>query len=342
VQKSIENIDAEIIVVDNNSTDGSCDMIKENFPVVKLIQNTENFGFSKGNNIGVSVATGKYVCILNPDTVVPENGFKELLHFAKNKNNLGVIGCHLIDGTGAFLPESKRNIPTPFTALKKILGNDRAYYGRLNEEAIGSVNVLVGAFMLLKTDVYKAVGGFDEDYFMYGEDIDLSYKVIKMGFQNYYYGGVSVIHFKGESTIRDKTYVKRFYGAMKVFYKKHFYYGIVMLFLVNIGIKLMSLKPYKIIVKERKTARIIIVSKLENTKLEQQLKEPLSYSENLENFESNSMVILNTAAMTFQRIINVLKSHKKSQNIMFRIWPEGRNFIIGSDSAIARGEVIKF
>ncbi|MEM6687464.1 MAG: glycosyltransferase family 2 protein, partial [Bacteroidota bacterium] len=211
VQAAIETLDAEIIVIDNNSPDDSCDMMRTIFPEIKLIANQENVGFAKANNQGVQVAKGEYVCILNPDTIVAEDTFTQILEFAQTVENLGIVGCKLIDGSGAFLPESKRNIPTPIVSVKKILGNSNSgYYSELDKKEIGKVDILVGAFMLLKKSVYDTVGGFDEDYFMYGEDIDLSYKIRKAGFQNYYFGKTTVLHYKGESTLKDKTYAKRF------------------------------------------------------------------------------------------------------------------------------------
>ena len=134
VQVAIQNIDAEIIVVDNNSADDSCDMVKQLFPSVRLIENKENSGFSKGNNIGVAQAKGEYLCILNPDTVVSEDTFTKLIDFSDAKENLGIVGCQLIDGKGEFLPESKRNIPNPKVALKKLIGDDKAYYANHLED----------------------------------------------------------------------------------------------------------------------------------------------------------------------------------------------------------------
>ena len=223
VEQSITSIDAEIIVVDNDSSDDSCDMVKQKFPSVTLISNKENVGFAKANNQGVKIAKGEYVCILNPDTVIAEDTFIKLLEFAKTKSDIGAIGCKLIDGSGKFLPESKRNVPVVKVALQKLFGNGKNYYANhLNENETGKVDVLVGAFMFLKRDVYIKVKGFDEDYFMYGEDIDLSYKLLQSGFQNYYFGETTCIHYKGESTAKDKKYTERFYKAMKLFYKKHF------------------------------------------------------------------------------------------------------------------------
>ena len=160
VQCAIQELDAEIIVVDNNSSDDSCFMMKQRFPDVKLIENKENLGFPKGNNIGVAQAKGEYICILNPDTVIAEDTFIKLLKFAKQQKNLGIIGVKLIDGAGNFLPESKRGIPTPFVAITKIFGLYKwfpksttftKYYAKhLNENETGKVDILVGALMVIK------------------------------------------------------------------------------------------------------------------------------------------------------------------------------------------------
>ena len=231
VQKALETIEGEIIVIDNNSSDDSCTMMKQRFPKVKLIQNKENVGFPKGNNIGVAQAQGEYICILNPDTVVAEDTFTKVLAFAKRQKNIGIVGCKLIDGAGNFLPESKRGVPTPWVAFTKISGLYKLfpkskifgeyYAGHLNENQTGKVAILVGAFMVMKRDLYLEVGGFDEDCFMYSDDIDLSYQILKKGKSNYYFDESAVIHYKGESTIKDETYLKRFQEAMQFFYKKH-------------------------------------------------------------------------------------------------------------------------
>jgi GT2 family glycosyltransferase len=162
VEAAVAGLEAEIIVVDNNSKDESCAMIEEKFPKVKLIANKDNSGFSKGNNIGVAQAKGEYICILNPDTVVAEDTFRALLNFANKQNNLGIVGCKLIDGNGDFLPESKRNIPVPKIAIQKALGNAKNYYANhIKENEIAKADVFVGAFMLMKRKVYNQVNGFD-------------------------------------------------------------------------------------------------------------------------------------------------------------------------------------
>ncbi|HYD92403.1 MAG TPA: glycosyltransferase family 2 protein, partial [Flavobacterium sp.] len=184
VQRALEGIDAEIIVVDNNSPDDSCAMMKERFPDVKLIENKDNPGFPKGNNIGVAAAKGEYVCILNPDTIVAEDTFVKALAFAESKSDLGILGVKLIDGRGYSLPESKRGVPTPWVAFTKIGGLyklfpenktfNRYYAQHIGENETGKVDILVGAFMLMKRSLYLEVGGFDENCFMYSDDIDLS------------------------------------------------------------------------------------------------------------------------------------------------------------------------
>ena len=203
VQKALEGIDGEIIIVDNNSSDDSCAMMKQLFPAIKLIENKENLGFPKGNNMGVAHAKGDYVCILNPDTVVAEDTFSKILQSENWQPNTGIIGCKLIDGNGNFLPESKRGVPTPWVAFTKIFGLykmfpklelfNQYYAQHLSENSSGKVDILVGAFMMMKRDLYNEIGGFDENCFMYSDDIDLSYSVIKKGKHNYYFAETSVI-----------------------------------------------------------------------------------------------------------------------------------------------------
>ena len=223
VTKALKPIKGEIIVVDNHSSDESCAMVKQYFPEVKLIENKTNVGFGKANNQGVAQAQGDYILILNPDTIIPENTFILLLNFAKSQTQLGAVGTALYDGTGTFLPESKRNIPTPKVAFNKLLAKDRSYYNsNLKENDTGEVEILVGAFMFLKRSNYEQVGGFDERYFMFGEDIDLSYTLLQNGLKNFYFPKFKVIHFKGESSVKDEKYLNNFYGAMDLFYDKYF------------------------------------------------------------------------------------------------------------------------
>lgn len=343
VKAATATIDAEIIVVDNNSSDDSCNMVRQLFPEVILIENKKNLGFSKGNNQGVAIAKGDYVCILNPDTVVPEDAFVQLLKFSKTKEDLGIVGCKLIDGSGGFLPESKRNIPVVKVALQKIRGNATNYYANhVQEDEVAKVEILVGAFMFMKRAVYNGLNGFDEDYFMYGEDIDLSYKAMKSGLNNYYLGTTTVIHFKGESTLKDASYAKRFYGAMQIFYKKHFKSNAVFNMMVWMGIKLafMFRKPPKVVKKASKNMYVFSNEDLQY--LSGKLPQSILLIDSLEEIEDASTVIFNTSSMTYREIISNMIHLNKKKMVSFRIFIQNSNVVIGSDSSNSRGEVITF
>ena len=344
MQEAIRQIDAEIIVVDNNSKDSSCDMVKAQFPNVTLIENKENLGFSKGNNIGVKHAKGEYLCILNPDTVVAEDTFIKILNFAQTKTNLGIVGCKLINGVGEYLPESKRNIPYVKAALLKLVGNSEAYYANhLEENQTGKVDVFVGAFMLIKRDVYIKMNGFDEDYFMYGEDIDLSYKVLKAGFNNYYYADTTIIHYKGESTLRDKNYAKRFYGAMQIFYKKHFRKNIVFDVLVWLGVKVVYALRVQPVLKEKHIERYVLLSDKMNTQMHAALTKNIVLETHLKNIKPNDEVVLDISFLGYKKAIAIIERLKNQTTaVTFKILPQQSNFILGSDNAISRGEVIKW
>ncbi len=231
--KSLKGLSGEIIVVDNNSIDGSVDLVREKFPDVKLIANKENTGFSRANNQAMEIAQGQYVLLLNPDTVVEEDTFEKCVSFMDMHPNAGGLGVKMIDGTGNFLPESKRGLPSPWVAFYKIFGLSTLFrrskkFGRyhlsyLDKDQIHEVEILSGAFMLMRKEALNKVGLLDEDFFMYGEDIDLSYRILKGGYKNYYYPETSIIHYKGESTKKSSVnYVFVFYRAMVIFAKKHF------------------------------------------------------------------------------------------------------------------------
>ncbi|MFI5206350.1 MAG: glycosyltransferase family 2 protein, partial [Candidatus Paceibacterales bacterium] len=233
VNRAIRGIDAEVFVVDNASSDNSCQMVRQKFPAVILLQSTTNLGFSKGNNLAIEKATGEYVLLLNPDTVVAEDTFGKCLAFMDNHPDAGALGARMVDGKGTFLPESKRGLPTPAVAFYKTFGFARLFpqsktfgkyhLGYLPENETNEVDILSGAFMLLRKSVLDKIGLLDEAFFMYGEDIDLSYRVTKAGYKNYYFADTTIIHYKGESTRKGSlNYVKVFYNAMIIFAKKHF------------------------------------------------------------------------------------------------------------------------
>lgn len=343
VEAALIDIDSEIIVIDNWSKDESCEMVKRKFPKIKLIENTENFGFSKGNNIAVKEAQGEFICILNPDTVVAEDTFTAVLKFPEEKRNIGILGCRLIDGQGRFLPESKRKIPTPNVAIKKMLGLTNSYYMQeLSEKSIGPVPVFVGAFMLLRKSIYDEVNGFDEDYFMYGEDIDLSYKVSQAGYDNLYIGETTVVHYKGESTLKDNIYAKRFYGAMQIFYNKHFKSNVVFDTLVWLGIALAPLFKRPVAISEDNKKRYVLLSSEMNTHLEQALKQELILQLNFEHYDDDTEYILDNNHLSFRSVIEIISNTPKNCSATFKILPKNSNFIIGSNSSKRRGAIIPF
>lgn len=230
---AMKGLAVEVYVVDNISIDGSVEMVKEKFPWVHLIANKENVGFSKANNQAVRVSSGKYVLLLNPDTVVEEDTFSKTIQFMDEHPKCGGLGVKMIDGKGEFLPESKRGLPTPSVAFYKISGLARLFpkskkfgkyhLGYLPMEETNKIEILSGAFMMMRRETLDKVGLLDEDFFMYGEDIDLSYRIILGGYDNYYYPETSIIHYKGESTKKSSiNYVFVFYNAMIIFAKKHF------------------------------------------------------------------------------------------------------------------------
>ena len=340
VEAALQGIPSEIIVIDNNSHDTSCEMVVSKFPSVLLIKNDKNVGFSKANNQAVKKAKGEYVCILNPDTVVPEDVFLKILEFAEKKSTLGIIGCRLIDGSGKFLPESKRNTPVVSVAIKKILGSAKHYYANhVLDEGVGKVDILVGAFMLLKREVYDDLKGFDEDYFMYGEDIDLSHKSLKAGYDNYYFGEVSVVHYKGESTRKDEVYLNRFYGAMQIFYIKHFKKNSLFDFLIYLGIKLMVLFNSEQKSSAKSPTLRYLFSKNPNSQLVDKLNPIIA--PNFDEFSVGNELIFDAEGTSFKSIIKQMEVFKE-QHCLFKIQPKNGSYIIGSSSADTKGEVIQF
>ncbi len=362
VQKALQNIDGEIIVVDNNSPDDSCAMMKQRFPNVKLIENKDNTGFPKGNNIGVAEAKGEYLCILNPDTVVAEDTFEKLLDFARTKTDLGIVGCKLIDGTGHFLPESKRSIPTPFVAITKMAGLykmfpkvsafGKYYASHLSENETGKVDVLVGAFMLMRREFYNALNGFDEAFFMYGEDIDLCYRALQLRKSNYYFSETTVIHYKGESTVKDIKYLKSFKSAMELFYQKHFKVSFVFKTFMNFGAFVFSMiKMNRTDAKPRKIASYWLFSDDENlkVKVENLLGKKVTHTDSTHENGLNSPtdeagknieVIFDNNAIAFKTIIDFMERYQ-NKGLTFKMLPENSNFIIGSNSSNDRGEVVR-
>ncbi len=233
VFQSGKDLDMEVFVVDNNSVDGSVEMVQEKFPQLTLIANKGNEGFSKANNQAIKMATGRYILLLNPDTVLENDTLQRVVKFMDDHPDAGGLGVKMLDGRGRFLPESKRGLPTPAVAFFKVFGLSslfpksklfgKYHLGYLDEDNIHQVDVLSGAFMLLRKETLEKTGYLDESFFMYGEDIDLSYRISQAGYKNYYYPETRIIHYKGESTKKSSiNYVFVFYNAMIIFARKHY------------------------------------------------------------------------------------------------------------------------
>lgn len=233
VLQAAEGLETEIFVVDNNSVDDSVGLVRSKFPSVNLIANDRNLGFARANNQALRRATGRYVLLLNPDTVISEDTLRRCISFMDAHPAAGAVGVRMLDGTGRMLPESKRGLPSPLSAFFKVTGINallprsnffnRYYLGGMDPEAINKVEVLTGAFMCLRKEVLDSVGLLDEDYFMYGEDIDLCYRILQAGKEIYYLPDTTIIHYKGESTRHSSMeYVRTFYRAMLIFVDKHY------------------------------------------------------------------------------------------------------------------------
>lgn len=232
VRAAVAGMEVEVLVVDNCSADGSVEYLRPRFPEVLFIENTDNPGFAKANNQAIRQCKGEYILLLNPDTVIGEESIRSLCFFLDDHPQAGGIGVKMLDGHGVFLPESKRSFPSPWVSFCKIFGLSRlsprspvfARYSLpyLDKEKQHNVEVLAGAFMMLRREALDKVGLLDEDFFMYGEDIDLSYRIVQGGYRNYYIPE-RILHYKGESTkYGDMKYVKAFYGAMLIFYHKYY------------------------------------------------------------------------------------------------------------------------
>lgn len=240
VARAIQGYDAEILVVDNHSADGSVAYLQPLFPRVKFIVNTDNLGFARANNQALAQAGGEYILFLNPDTILPEDFFPRCLSFLRSTDGIGGLGVRMIDGSGRFLKESRRGFPTPWVAFCRLSGLtalfprsrffSEYYLGYLPETSSHPSPVLSGACLLVSRAVLDEVGSFDDSFFMYAEDIDLSYRLEKAGYRNYYFSGTTIVHFKGESTQKDIRYTRQFYKAMSQFRRKHFDAGLPRLF----------------------------------------------------------------------------------------------------------------
>lgn len=282
VEAAIGGLEAEIFVVDNHSTDGSMEYLKPRFPKVTFIENRDNPGFAKANNQAIRICRGEYVLLLNPDTVVGEESLRSLCFFMDEHPETGGVGVKMLDGHGVFLPESKRSFPSPWVSFCKLFGLSKLFprspfFARyalryLDEDKQHRVDVLAGAFMLMRHEALDKVGLLDESFFMYGEDIDLSYRLVLGGYTNYYLPE-RILHYKGESTKQgDMKYIKAFYGAMILFFRKYYpHSGRLMGGLIHLAVYLKALSaafvaPFrsKRKVKKMKHRRMLVLCRKEN------------------------------------------------------------------------------
>lgn len=255
LEQAAAGIDHEVIVVDNASTDGSTEYITARFKNIKWMACRENNGFSKGNNIAIAHAKGKYILMLNPDTIVTREAIEGCIEFMDTHSDAGACGVYMLRTDGTFAPESRRGLPTPFVAFCKMSGLARLFpqsrtFGRyymqyLDNNRVNPIEIISGAYMMLRHDTIEKTGTLDENFFMYGEDIDLSYRILKQGYRNYYIPQ-RILHYKGESTNKSSyRYVHTFYRAMQLFFKKHYsHYSMVVSLPINIAIWTRAMLAY--------------------------------------------------------------------------------------------------
>ena len=348
---------SEIILIDNHSTDSSVAFIRNRFPDLNFLVNAENLGFSKANNQGINQAKGKYILFLNPDTIIPEDSLTQCIGSFEENPQSGAIGVRMIDGSGKFLRESKRGFPSAWAAACKILGLtsifphsqlfSKYYLGHLSEDENNEVDVLSGAFLMVRRNVLSEIGGFDEQFFMYAEDIDLSYRIRNAGFHNYYLASTCIIHFKGESTTKNNQYNRQFYDAMRLFVKKHFRSAASPI--------LNPLLNFSIWITGQANRLASFFRPVGSSSAKQQIRSFVEgNSANMEEIHqalisdgriliqemsgANEVVFLEGKSLTYHDIIERIRRCAKKYS--FKIHGEGSQSIVGSDSKDEHGEII--
>jgi N-acetylglucosaminyl-diphospho-decaprenol L-rhamnosyltransferase len=354
---SLQAGQTEVFIVDNCSVDGSMDFLIPLFPEFHFIRNEENRGFARANNQALAFCTGEFILFLNPDTILAEDTLDICLSFIRSTPDAGALGVHMIDGAGRYLNESKRGFPSPSASFFKMSGlaglfpRSRvfsAYYlGHLREGSPHRVDILSGAFMMVKKSILDNSGGFDERYFMYAEDIDLSYQIRLAGFQNYYLSGTSIIHFKGESTRKDFRYVKMFYDAMELFIKKHFK-GVrssLQLFSLKMGIWIHQALAYvrvpfkKSMVKTGKLSRVFIQGDAGMKRLWKQAldEQTIPVSENIRDAEE--IIFCEGPFQSWKSIIAEISVGRK--RCLYKFHGSGTHAAVGSQSSREQGDVFE-
>lgn len=346
VEQAMQGMVGEVIVVDNLSGDDSIAFSRERHPSVTYIENQENVGFARANNQAIMQARGEFTLILNPDTIITPRCLQEGIAWMRSHPKCGAIGARMMDGNGVFLPESKRSFPTPWVSFCKIFGLSKLfprspwfakYHLRyLSDLEPQCIDILSGAYMLCRTGVLQQLGGFDEDFFMYGEDIDLSYRIVKAGYENWFLP-TPMVHYKGESTHKDSMrYVRVFYDAMLIFYRKHFprfnviFYPVVKLgVMVRAGLAMAKrlvkrLLPYKVAPAHEQWPWVIISDRADEVARRAGIK---AYKESIPaTGECN--VLIDDGCHTCAQVVDYIREHGGKDRLAFHIFADRHGIII--------------
>ena len=346
VEQAMQDMTGEVIVVDNLSGDDSIAFSRERHPGVTFIENQENVGFARANNQAIMQARGEFTLILNPDTIITPQCLQEDIAWMRSHPKCGAIGARMMDGNGVFLPESKRAFPTPWVSFCKIFGLSKLfprspwfakYHLRyLSDLEPQCIDILSGAYMFCRTDVLQQLGGFDEDFFMYGEDIDLSYRIVKAGYENWFLP-TPMIHYKGESTKKDSMrYVRIFYDAMLIFYRKHFprfnliFYPFVKLgVVVRAGMAMVKRLVKRMLPSSGKPASETwpwaIVSDYPSTVAE---RAGIHIYRDSVPAEGNCNVLIDDGCHSYAQIVDYIREHSEKDCLAYHIFADRHNIII--------------
>ncbi len=346
VEQAMQGMTGEIIVVDNLSGDDSISFSRERHPQVTYIENQENVGFARANNQAIMQARGEYTLILNPDTIITPRCLQEGIAWMRTHHRCGAIGARMMDGNGVFLPESKRAFPTPWVSFCKIFGLSKLfpmspmfakYHLRyLSDQEPQCIDILSGAYMLCRTSVLQQLGGFDEDFFMYGEDIDLSYRIVKAGYENWFLP-TPMVHYKGESTHKDSMrYVRIFYDAMLIFYRKHFpRFNVLFYPIVKLGVLVRaSLSIAKRLIKRMLPPKVkaasdswpwVIVS--DHAANVAHRADIHAYLEDIPP-TGNYNVLIDDGCRTCSQVVDYIKAHGGNDRLAFHIFADRHGIII--------------
>ena len=346
VEQAMQGMTGEVIVVDNLSGDDSIAFSRERHPQVTYIENQENVGFARANNQAIMQAHGEFTLILNPDTIITPRCLQDGIAWMRSHPKCGAIGARMMDSNGVFLPESKRAFPTPWVSFCKIFGLSKLfprspwfakYHLRyLSDEEPQCIDILSGAYMMCRTQVLQQLGGFDEDFFMYGEDIDLSYRIVKAGYENWFLP-TPMIHYKGESTHKDSMrYVRVFYDAMLIFYRKHFpRFNVIFYPIVKLGVLVRAgMAMAKRLIKRMLPASGKPASESWTWVIISDRAGEVAQVAGIESFQSsippqgNCNVLIDDKDITCAQVVDYIKAHGGSDRLAFHIFADRHGIII--------------